>query len=112
MNKVFTPHHTLADLLMDLQLAMQECEIWHCEQPSIDAMQSVEPFCIDTMSFEQWLRFVMIERFKVLIEQGMTLPNRCNIAPMAEDAFKDKPSHKVRKLAECLIKIDLHLSEL
>ncbi len=110
MKKAFSAHHTLADLLIDLQMAMQACGVWDCETPTPQALQSQEPFCIDTMSFEQWLKFVMIERFRVLLETGGALPTRCHISPMAEEAFKDKPQESVAALVRCLDLIDQHLS--
>ncbi|PYF83222.1 uncharacterized protein YqcC (DUF446 family) [Marinomonas alcarazii] len=110
MKKAFSAHHVLADLLMDLQVAMQDCGVWECEAPSAEAIASTEPFCVDSMAFEQWLRFVMIERFKKMLASGETLPSRCHISPMAEEAFQHKPKAKVRSLVTCLNRIDQHLS--
>ena len=110
MKKTFSAHHVLADLLMDLQMAMQDGGVWECETPSEQAQQSSEPFCVDTMAFEQWLRFVMIERFNSMLETGEALPVRCHISPMAEDAFKGLPANKVSQIVVCLNRIDQHLS--
>ncbi|MBJ7538825.1 YqcC family protein [Marinomonas transparens] len=110
MKKAFSAHHGLADLLLDLQIAMQNCDVWDCESPTEQALASNEPFCIDTMAFEQWLRYVMMERFRILLETGTDLPARCQIAPMAEDAFKSKPAENVANLVACLNRIDAHLS--
>lgn len=112
MEKPFSAYHVLADLIMDLQVAMQSAGVWECETPSDLALQSVEPFCVDTMAFEQWLRFVMIERFKMMIATGEALPQRCHIAPMAEEAFKNRSHDSVRQLVHCLNRIDQHLSGL
>ena len=110
MKKAFSDHHVLADLLMDLQMAMQDCDVWECKVPTEESLQSSEPFCIDTMKFEQWLRFVMIERFKTMLAAGSDLPVRCHISPMAEEALKDRPQDKVRHVVMCLNRIDQHLS--
>ena len=110
MKKAFSAHHVLADLLMDLQMAMQDCDVWECEIPSQEALQSSEPFCVDSMRFEQWLRFVMIERFKAMLAAGSDLPVRCHISPMAEEAFADKPQANVHQIVTCLNRIDQHLS--
>jgi uncharacterized protein YqcC (DUF446 family) len=110
LKKAFSAHHTLADLLMDLQIAMQNGGVWDCETPTQEALQSVEPFCIDTMAFEQWLRFVMMERFKLMLASGSELPARCHISPMAEEAFKMKPKPVVSDIVSCLNRIDQHLS--
>jgi len=110
LKEAFSTHHLLADLLMDLQLAMQDGEVWECVAPTPVALKSVEPFCIDTMAFEQWLRFVMIERFKKMLETGANLPARCHISPMAEEAFKQGNPEKVSHIVTCLNRIDRHLS--
>jgi uncharacterized protein YqcC (DUF446 family) len=62
------------------------------------------------MRFEQWLRFVMIERFKTMLAAGSDLPVRCHISPMAEEAFGDKPQAEVGRIVTCLNRIDQHLS--
>ena len=110
MKTTFSAHHTLADFLMDLQRAMQDCGVWECDKPTQEALESTQPFCVDTMLFEQWLRFVMIERFKVILETGDALPVRCHISPMAEEAFKGKSEYSVRNILNCLDRIDRHLS--
>jgi|TARA_R110001592_G_scaffold32014_1_gene112306 uncharacterized protein YqcC (DUF446 family) len=110
LKEAFSAHHVLADLLIDLQVAMQDCGVWECEAPTQADMQSSEPFCIDTMAFEQWLKFVMIERFKTMLEMGADLPASCYISPMAEDAFKDRDEGKVIHIVNCLNRIDRHLS--
>lgn len=110
MKEAFFTDHALADLLMDLQVAMQNGDVWDCEKPTQEARRSVEPFCIDTMTFDQWLRFVMIERFMFLLVSGGELPARCHIVPMAEEAFKMKPKPIVSSIVNCLDRIDQHLS--
>uniref|UniRef100_UPI001C3FD245 YqcC family protein n=1 Tax=Kiloniella majae TaxID=1938558 RepID=UPI001C3FD245 len=67
----------LADLVLELQMAMQAAQVWETKAPSSEALASEQPFCIDTMTFEQWLRYVLIERFKEMIEQQQPLPQRC-----------------------------------
>ncbi|MCB5162753.1 YqcC family protein [Marinomonas algarum] len=110
MKAVFSDQPTLADLLADLQGAMQEASVWECTAPSDIALQSQEPFCIDTMSFPQWLRFVMITRFKLILVCGQDLPASCHISPMAEEAFKSLPSGQRQAIVYCLDRIDQHLS--
>ncbi|ETI61929.1 YqcC family protein [Marinomonas profundimaris] len=112
MKKAFSAHHVLADLLMDLQMALQDCGVWECDVPTQSALQSVAPFCIDTMTFGQWLRFVMMERFKTMLETGSPLPANCHISPMAEDAFKGLEPVKVACIVDCLNRIDQHLGNL
>ena len=91
---------------------MAQCGEWATRPPEAEAFMSGEPFCIDTMSFAQWLRYVMLARFNALLEAGAELPKRCHVAPMAEEAFKHKPAVQQAKLVACLEAIDDYLSEL
>lgn len=100
----------LADLILELQMAMQEAKVWDCEQPTPQALASIEPFCVDTMTLEQWLRYVFIERFKLIIEQGLPLPGRCQIAPMVSESFKSLPAAQVKYLHCVLDALDRFLS--
>lgn len=95
---------------MELQLCLQDNNLWDTAMPSQQALQSQQPFCIDTMSFEQWLRYVMIERFKLMLAEGAELPTRCHISPMAEEAYKDSSHVDLANLMRCLDRIDQHLS--
>ena len=111
LSEVFSKQPNLQALLQELETCMEQCGEWSTGQPSAQAMMSTEPFCIDTMSFAQWLRYVMIARFNVLLDSGAPLPTRCHVAPMAEEAFKHKSPLEVSWLVACLEAIDTHLSE-
>lgn len=111
MNSADSKHYFLTDILLDLEMALRDAGVWDCKQPSEEAMQSKEPFCIDTMHFDQWLRFIMIERFRVLIETGGNLPEHCHVSPMAMDAFKDCAPDKLQQIIHQLDRVDQHLSD-
>lgn len=100
----------LADLILELQMAMQEAQVWETKMPSLQALASEQPFCIDTMTFEQWLRYVLIERFKEMIEQQQPLPERCYISPMVEEAFRGLDPSKVKHLMLVCDALDRFLS--
>lgn len=87
---VDTRSEKLTSYLSGLQLEMQEMEIWAASAPSPKALMSEQPFCVDTLPFERWLQFVMIPKFNWMISEKMALPNQCDIAPMAEEAFKSR----------------------
>jgi len=91
-------HQALQVLLKDLQLAMQACNVWAQESPSLEALSSRQPFCVDTLRFEQWLQFVMMPNFEKMIHQSLPLPTQCDIASMAEEAFKGQPLAEVIEL--------------
>jgi uncharacterized protein YqcC (DUF446 family) len=83
-------YEQLEQKLDDLEQQMKLGRLWSNQSPDPQALESVKPFCVDTLSFEQWLQFVMIPRFRVMIMQRMPLPAECDITPMAEEVFKQK----------------------
>jgi len=77
----------VAMLLIDLEAALRSHSLWDGEPPDPLALASVEPFCVDTLSFAQWLQFMFLPRMRMLIDTGEELPTRCGMAPMAEVCF-------------------------
>jgi len=75
-------------LLEELSVELQRLNIWQEQQPSSVALSSTAPFCCDTLSFEQWLQFVFIEKIRQIINQGQSLPTKIALTPMAEESFK------------------------
>ena len=76
--------------LLDIQAEMAKLQLWEAERPSPAALASNEPFCIDTLSFNQWVQFVFLERMHDLIERREPLPAECAIAPLAEEFFRQQ----------------------
>lgn len=74
----------LAALLIDLEAALRNLGCWDAESPSLAALQSPEPFCIDTLEFYQWLQWIFIPRIYHDLAAGNPLPKKCAITPVAE----------------------------
>lgn len=81
------PHLPLISLLIDIECELRRAQLWSAEVPSAEALASVEPFCVDTMGFDQWLQFVFLPRMRALLESGGALPTACDIATMAETVW-------------------------
>lgn len=71
----------------------------------MQALASREPFCCDTLSFEQWLQFILIPRMGALIAGNHPLPSNIAVAPMAEEAFKPL-GNTAHVLIECIAQFD------
>lgn len=78
----------ISSLLLDIEGELRGLRLWAAETPSEEALASTQPFCIDTLSFPEWLQFVFLPTMRRLIEEEQTLPERCGIAPMAEEHFR------------------------
>jgi len=77
----------IADQLLLIERALRQAGWWGGEPPSVQALASPEPFCVDTLSFEQWLQWIFLPRMKLIIEQGQPLPNASGILAMAEMVY-------------------------
>lgn len=103
-------HLQVASLLMDVEFSLRNMGAWSEERPSDEALASEAPFCIDTLTFEQWLQFIFLERMRVLVEQNLPLPEQCGIAPMAEVHFQQAQRDPGQLIAH-LEALDRTLSE-
>ena len=64
----------VAGLLGELTAELQRLERWQAEHPGAEALASELPFCVDTLSFDQWLQFVLIPRMEQLVLLQAPLP--------------------------------------
>ena len=76
-----TIHQELEQALEELEATLKATSLWRVETPPPAAFESRQPFCLDTMSLPQWLRFVFVARLYALIEARAPLPAKCEVAP-------------------------------
>jgi uncharacterized protein YqcC (DUF446 family) len=79
----------IASLLIDIEAELRRLNLWQSEPPSAAALASTEPFCIDTLRFEQWLQFIFLPRMRALANVERLPAGRCEIQPLAEQYFTD-----------------------
>ena len=102
----------LAALLIDLEAELRKQHWWDAQPPTAQALASVEPFCVDSLDFYQWLQFVFLVKMRVLLEAQAQLPDNCQIAPMAEQCFSEGcGSTKGLAVTRVLKQIDQLLSD-
>ena len=68
---MMTPEQRILAKLLLIEEEMKNIELWQLESPAEQAFESVEPFCIDTMSAHEWLQWVLIPRLSSMIENEM-----------------------------------------
>lgn len=78
----------IAEVLIDIEAQLRQLGMWDKIPPSSQALASSEPFCVDTLTLPQWLQFVFIPTLYQMLEAGDSLPDRCGIAPMAQEFFR------------------------
>ncbi|MDO9624445.1 MAG: YqcC family protein [Pseudomonas sp.] len=90
-------------LLIERELRLQGW--WDDQAPSDQALASQQPFCVDTLAFEQWLQWIFLPRMKHLLESDAPLPEACGIQPMAEQVYGGR-SKQARMLISLLGELD------
>ena len=85
-------HKQVGGALLALQQAMIRANHWSDAGISAEALNSQQPFCLDTMNFSQWLQFVFIPRIQALIDAAQVLPKLAKgqgVEPMANEFYKN-----------------------
>lgn len=95
----------LAEHLLLIERELRVLGWWQESAPSDEALASQEPFCVDTLAFEQWLQWIFLPRMKQLLETGAALPSVSGIQPMAEMVYREQPG-VARRLLELLGEFD------
>lgn len=84
----------IADILLQVEATLRTHGRWDRIQPPDHALGSRQPFCIDTLRFEQWLQWIFLPRMKKILETSRPLPARSGIYSYAEHYLhkKDPPT--------------------
>lgn len=99
----------ISQQLTELTALLKKASLWSNEPVSAEQLASTQPFCIDTLRFEQWLKHVFIVKMEQLIKLGMPLPSSIALCPMAEEAFSDQTPF-VSELINLIADIDEAIS--
>ena len=78
----------VAEVLIDIEAQLRQLGQWDKIPPSTEALASSQPFCVDTLTLPQWLQFIFLPTLYQMLEDEQALPERCGIAPMAEEFFR------------------------
>ena len=84
------PRSAIAAQLIDLEAGLRQLDLWSDVSPSQEALTSEQPFAMDSLEFEEWLQFIFLPTIYDVLESGVALPERCAIAPMAEETVGKK----------------------
>jgi len=95
----------LADQLLLIERELRVLGFWTSSPPAPEALASQEPFCVDTLAFDQWLQWIFLPRMKLILERGDPLPAVSGILAMAEMVYREQP-RRVGGLCEALETFD------
>lgn len=96
-------------LLDELEEELRQLGWWEQQAPSVQALQSQEPFCIDTLELAQWLQWVFIPRMRNLLNAGHALPSQCAIHEAAVVIYAQQRAEAFN-LLKCLKTIDIAIT--
>lgn len=99
----------VAEVLIDIEAELRRLGLWDATPPPAEALASTEPFAIDTLTPPQWLQFIFLPTLYRMLEEGAPLPERCGIAPMAEEFFSGS-ALPTAALLDALRRVDALLS--
>ncbi len=100
----------IADVLLEVEATLRTNGKWDEISPDSSALSSKQPFCMDTLEFEQWLQWVFLPRMKTTLEETKPFPAKSGIFVYAHECLhKNDPSTgsllKLIKTFDDLIKI-------
>ncbi len=95
----------IADQLLLIERELRALGWWKEVPPSDEDLSSREPFCVDTLDFDQWLQWIFLPRMKVILEQNLALPNASGILEMAQMVYASR-AEETRNLQALLAQFD------
>lgn len=93
----------VAEQLLLIERELRLLGWWGAQAPDQEALASQQPFCVDTLAFEQWLQWIFLPKMKQMLEEGAVLPSVSGIQPMAEQVYgaqSVKISALIKRLGE------------
>lgn len=85
-----------------LEVRLQATGDWQVAPPKPEAFASQEPFCVDTMSYPQWLKYVFIPRMQALLDADAALPQQCALTPQLEMQLPSKSQAAVGEVTQAI----------
>jgi uncharacterized protein YqcC (DUF446 family) len=66
-----------------IEQELRKMNVWQSEPPPASAFESTRPFYGDTMSFYQWLQFVLLPRIRTVVAEQGSFPGRSQVGVYA-----------------------------
>lgn len=92
-------------LLASLEREMRRVGWWQTIKPAADKLASIEPFCVDTLTFSEWLQWVYCPKMQELIDKNKHLPLSSGLLPIAEEAWNGANAN-TEALLEIISRLD------
>ncbi|WP_268799534.1 YqcC family protein [Pseudomonas huanghezhanensis] len=100
----------IAEQLLLIERELRLLGLWKAVPPSDEDLSSREPFCVDTLDFDQWLQWIFLPRMKIILEHDLQLPNASGILEMAQMVYAGRAA-ETRNLQALLAEFDRLITE-
>lgn len=97
------------NIINKIEEEMRVKGLWQNEALEPEKFCSTKAFCLDTMTFVQWLQFVLLPRVKSIILSKGEFPAASEVSQQATREFLMYPlysKNKTKKLLELLTEFD------
>ncbi|WP_086982576.1 YqcC family protein [Vibrio aphrogenes] len=81
----------LLDVIEQLEDQLIQLSLWESIPPSEAALQSTQPFAVDTLEPTQWLQWIFIPKMRELIQSESQVPIGFEISPYFEESMASHP---------------------
>ena len=95
---------TLKRIIDEIELEMKQIGYWRTEALPEKDYQFDQAFAMDTMTFTQWLQFILIPRVHKILDENGVLPTSSMVATQALREFDG--DERASKLVDLLIEFD------
>ena len=97
----------IAEHLQQLEDELHALELWggSAKRPSDQVLAQLSPMGINEIEFHEWLEYVLVERFRELLEQELPLPDYMLVHTDAQEVYRGEWG-KYRKLIGILQELD------
>lgn len=101
----------IAEHLQQLEDELHALELWggSAKRPSDQVLAQLSPMGINEIEFHEWLEYVLVERFRELLEQELPLPDYMLVHTCAQEVYRGEWG-KYRKLIGILQELDKLIS--
>jgi uncharacterized protein YqcC (DUF446 family) len=77
------PYQSAASYVDRIERELRSLNVWQSNPPADEAFESETAFFADTMSFYQWLQFVLLPRVQEIVGKRGALPQESSVGAYA-----------------------------
>ncbi len=80
----------IADQLLLLEHELRSLNLWRDTPPTEQELNSQQPFCVDTLSFDQWLQWLFLPRLQQMVAEGKVFSGKSAMRSMGEVVWRER----------------------